>query len=114
MVHLRYHPYVPDKTYIYFLDILLKAPKIKVKFKSDQSRRSTKESLKNRIPRNKTDIFDVINIETDLRNKIQNASKPFDCYIIKINTRMESQPLTINKSPLSISSFKLKVQVMIG
>ena len=59
MLHLRYQPYVPDKTYKYFLDILLKAPKIEVKFKSDESRRSTKEPLKNRIPRNKTGIFDA-------------------------------------------------------
>ena len=32
------------------------------------------------------------NIETDLADKIPNASKRFDFYITKVNTGMESQP----------------------
>ena len=37
------------------------------------------------------------NIGTDLANKIPNASKRFDFYITKVNTSMESQPLSINE-----------------
>ena len=55
---------------------------------------------------NKTDIFIVkkiadefnkffTNTGTDLANKILNTSQPFDSYITKVNTSMESQPLSI-------------------
>ena len=37
------------------------------------------------------------NIVTDLANKVPNASMPFDSYITKVNTSMESQPLSINE-----------------
>ena len=37
------------------------------------------------------------NIGTDLANNIPNASKRFDFYITKVNTSMESQPLSINE-----------------
>ena len=61
-----------------------------------------------KITVNKTDIFDTkkiadefnkffTNIGTDLANKIPNASKRFDFYITKVNTSMESQPLSINE-----------------
>ena len=67
---------------------------------------------------NKTDIFDAAkiadefnkfftNIGTDLANKIPNASKPFDSYITKANTSMESQPLSINE--LKDAFFSLKI-----
>ena len=65
-------------------------------------------TLPTEITVNKTDIFDAkkiadefnnffTNIGTDLANKISNASKRFDFYITKVNTFMESQPLSINK-----------------
>ena len=66
-----------------------------------------------KITVNKTDIFDAeeiadefnnffSNIGTDLANKTPNASKPFDSYITKANTTIESQPFfsfKIDKSP---------------
>ena len=70
---------------------------------------TTKSStLPTKITVNKTDIFDTkkiadevnkffTNIGTDLANKIANTSKRFDFYITKVNTSMESQPLSINK-----------------
>ena len=70
---------------------------------------TTKSStLPTKITVNKTDIFDTkkiadefnkffTNIGTDLANKIPNASKRFDFYITKVNTSMESQPLSINE-----------------
>ena len=70
---------------------------------------NTKSStLPTKITVNKTDIFDAAkiadefnksftNIGTDLANKLQNASKPYDSYITKANTSMESQPLSINE-----------------
>ena len=70
---------------------------------------TTKSStLPTKITVNKTDIFDIkkiadefnkffTNIGTDLANKIPNASKRFDFYITKVNTSMESQPLSINE-----------------
>ena len=58
---------------------------------------NTKSStLPTKITVNKTDNF-FTNIGTDLANKIPNASKPFDSYITKANTSMESQPLSINE-----------------
>ena len=62
-------------------------------------------ALATKITVNKTDIFDTkkivdefnkffTNIGTDLANKIPNASKRFDFYITKVNTNMESQPLS--------------------
>ena len=70
---------------------------------------TTKSStLPTKITVNKTDIFDAekiadefnkffTNIGTDLANKIPNASNPFDSYITKTNTSMESQPLSITE-----------------
>ena len=69
---------------------------------------SKSSTLPTKITVNKTDIFDaakiadefnkfLTNIGTDLANKIPNASKPFDSYITKANTSMESQPLSINE-----------------
>ena len=70
---------------------------------------TTKSStLPTKITVNKTDIFDIkkiadelnkffTNIGTDLANKIPNASKRFDLYITKVNTSIESQPLSINE-----------------
>ena len=70
---------------------------------------TTKSStLPIKVTVNKTDIFDTkeiadefnkffINIGTDLANKIPNASKRFDFYITKVDTSMESQPLSINE-----------------
>ena len=71
-----------------------------------------------KITVNKTDIFDAAkvadefnkfftNIGTDLANKIPNASKPFDSYVTKANTSMESQPLPINE--LKDAFFSLKI-----
>ena len=76
-------------------------------------------TLPTKITVNKTDIFDAAkiadefnkfftNIGTDLANKIPNASKPFDSYITKANTSMESQPLSINE--LKDASFSLKIK----
>ena len=75
-------------------------------------------TLPTKITVNKTDIFDaakiadefnkfLTNIRTDLTNKIPNASKPFDSYITKANTGMESQPLSINE--LKDVFFSLKI-----
>ena len=47
------------------------------------------------------------NIETDLANKIPNTSKWFDFYITKINTCMESQPLSINELKDTFASLKI-------
>ena len=58
---------------------------------------------------NKTDIFDTkkqkelaaevnkffTSVGIDLTNKIPNAVKPFDPYITKVNTSMESKPLIL-------------------
>ena len=80
---------------------------------------TTKSStLPTKITVNKTDIFDeakiadefnkfFTNIGTDLANKIPNALKPFDSYITKANTSMDSQPLSINK--LKDAFFSLKI-----
>ena len=80
---------------------------------------TTKSStLPTKITVNKTDIFDTkkiadefnkffTNIGTDLANKIPNASKRFDFYITKVNTSMESQPLSINE--LKDAFFSLKI-----
>ena len=80
---------------------------------------TTKSStLPTKITVNKTDIFDTkkiadefnkffTNIGTDLANKIPNASKRFDFYITKVNTSMESQPLSINE--LKNAFFSLKI-----
>ena len=80
---------------------------------------NTKSStLPTKITINKTDIFDAAkiadefkkfftNIGTDLANKIPNASTPFDSYITKGNTSMESQPLSINE--LKDAFFSLKI-----
>ena len=43
------------------------------------------------------------NIRTDLANKIPNASKGFDSYITKVNTSIESQPLSINELKMLFS-----------
>ena len=75
-------------------------------------------TLLTKITVNKTDIFDIkkiadefnkffTNIGTDLANKIPNASKRFDFYITKVNTSMESQPLSINE--LKDAFFSLKI-----
>ena len=58
----------------------------------------------------KADEFKKIftNIGTELENKISNASKPFDFYITKVNTSMESQPLSINE--LKDAFFSLKTR----
>ena len=100
------------------------------KFKSDERKTwgvmkeilgkcTTKSStLPTKITINKTDIFDAAkiadefnkcftNIGTDLANKILNASKPFDSYITKAKTSMESQPLSINE--LKDAFFSLKI-----
>ena len=42
-----------------------------------------------------------------MANEIPNASKPFDSYINKVNTIMESQPLSINE--LKDAFFSLKI-----
>ena len=80
---------------------------------------NTKSSiLPTKITANETDIFDAAkiadefnkfftNIGTDLANKIPNTSKPFDSYITKANTSMESQPLSINE--LKDAFFSLKI-----
>ena len=81
---------------------------------------TTKSStLPTKINVNKTDIFDKKKIAdefnkcftniggTDLANKIPNASKRFDFYITKVNTTMESQPLSINE--LKDAFFSLKI-----
>ena len=80
---------------------------------------TTKSStLPTKITVNKTDILDAAkiadefnkfftNIGTDLANKIPNASKPFDSYITKPNTSMESQPLSFNE--LKDAFFSLKI-----
>ena len=80
---------------------------------------TTKSStLPTKITVNKTDIFDAkkradkfnnffTNIGTDLTNKIPNASKQFDSYVTKVNTSMESQPLSINE--LKDTFFSLKI-----
>ena len=80
---------------------------------------NTKPStLRTKITVNKTDIFDAAkiadefnkfftNIGTDLANKIPNASKPFDSYIPKANTSMESQPLSINEPKDAFFSLKI-------
>ena len=80
---------------------------------------TTKSStLPSKITVNKTGIFDTkkiadefnkffTNIGTDLANKIPNASKRFDFYITKVNTSMESQPLSINE--LKDAFFSLKI-----
>ena len=47
------------------------------------------------------------NIGTDLKNKIPNASKPFDSYTTKVNTGMESQPLST--SEMKDAFFSLKI-----
>ena len=75
-------------------------------------------TLPTKITVHKTDIFDAAkmadefnrfftNIGTDLANKIPNRSKPFDSYIPKANTSMESQPLLINE--LKDAFFSLKI-----
>ena len=75
-------------------------------------------TLTTKITVNKTDIFDAEKIAhefnkfftvfgTDLPNKIPNASKPFNSYITKANTSMESQPLSINE--LKDAFFSLKI-----
>ena len=75
-------------------------------------------TLPTKITVNKTDIFDTkkiadefnkyfTNVGTDLANKIPNASKRFDLYITKVNTSMESQPLSINE--LKNAFFSLKI-----
>ena len=67
---------------------------------------ATKSStLPAKITINKTAIFDIkkiadefnkffTNIGNNLANKIPNTSKRFDFYITKVNTNMESQPLS--------------------
>ena len=79
---------------------------------------TTKSStLLTKITVNKTDIFDIkkiadefnkffTNIGTDLANKIPNASKRFDFYITKVNTNMESQPLSITELKNAFSYLK--------
>ena len=47
------------------------------------------------------------NIRTNWANKIPNPSRPFDSYITKVNTSMESQPLSINE--LKDAFFSLKI-----
>ena len=77
-----------------------------------------RKTLPTKITGNKTDIFDAAkiadesnkfftNIGSDLANKIPNASKPFDSYITKSNTSMESQPLSINKLEDAFCSLKI-------
>ena len=80
---------------------------------------TTKSStLPTKITVNKTDIFDpkkiadefnkfFTNIGADLANKIPNASKRFNFYITKVNTSMESKPLSINE--LKDAFFSLKI-----
>ena len=80
---------------------------------------TTKSStLPTKITVNKTDIFDAAkiadefykfftNIGIDLANKIPNASKPFDSYITKANTSMESHPLSFNE--LRDAFFSLRI-----
>ena len=71
-----------------------------------------------KITANETDIFDAAkiadefnkffaNIGTDLANEIPNASKPFDSYIIKANTSMEYQLLSITELKDAFSSLKI-------
>ena len=80
---------------------------------------TTKSStLSTKITVNKTDIFDAkkiadefnrffTNTGADLKNKIPNASKPFDSYITKGNSSMEPQPLSINEMKEAFFSFKI-------
>ena len=76
-------------------------------------------TLPTKITVNKTDIFDIKKIDdefnkfftntgTDLANKIPNASKRFDFYITKVNTSMESQPLSIIELKNAFFSLKIK------
>ena len=80
-------------------------------------------TIRTKITVSNTDIFDTkkiadefnkffTNIETDLENKIPNASKRFDFYITKVNTSMESQPLSINE--LKDAFFSLKINKSLG
>ena len=48
------------------------------------------------------------NIGVYLAKKIPNASKQFDFYITKVNTGMESQPLSINELKDALFSLKIK------
>ena len=80
---------------------------------------TTKSStLPTKITVNKTEIFDAkkifdefnkffTNIWTNLANKTPNASKQFDFHITKVNTSIESQPLSINE--LKDAFFPLKI-----
>ena len=88
-------------------------------YERDTWKCTTKSStLSTKITVTKTDIFDTkkivdefnkffTNIGTDLANKIPNASKRFGFYITKVNTSMESQPLSINE--LKDAFFSLKI-----
>ena len=85
---------------------------------------TTKPStLPTKVTFNKTDIFDAAkitdefnnfftNIGTDLANKLRNTSKPFDSYLTKANTSMESQPLSINE--MKDAFFSLKINKIPG
>ena len=53
-----------------------------------------------------TSIHFFTNIGADLASKIPNASKRFGFYITKVNTSMESKPLSINE--LKKAFFHLK------
>ena len=47
------------------------------------------------------------NIGINLANKIPNVSKPFDSYKTKVNTSIESQPLSINEQKEAFFSLKI-------
>ena len=79
------------------------------------SRKSS--TLRTKITVNKTDVVEAkeiadesnnffTNIGTDMANKIPNVSKRFDSYITKVNTSMESQPLSINELKVAFYSLK--------
>ena len=55
--------------------------------------------------RNIADEFNTF-FTNDLTNKSPNASKRFNFYITKVNTSMESQPLSINELKMNFSHLK--------
>ena len=79
------------------------------KFKGDAKKTWSlmKEILGKCIQYNELNTF-FTNIGTDLANKNPNESKRFDFYIIKVNTSMESQPLSINELKDAFFSLKTK------
>ena len=73
-----------------------------------------KKKKKKKKNSNKADEFNnfFIHIGTDLANKIPNAPKPVDYYITKVNTSLESQPLSVNEHKGAF--FSLKINKSLG